>query len=94
MQYFGFGSSSSEETSLKCDDMQRHNDSTVAIETQRLQATLPGLRKSNSESDDENPKDRIRKIEKRAAATQQRSLDKKIQALTGEWLSLTSSWLL
>ena len=78
MQFFGFGQSETADPSLQDTDV-----TSVVVESQRAQPTTPTLRKSASDADDDAPKDRIRKIERRAAATQQRSLDKKIQALNG-----------
>jgi hypothetical protein len=78
MQFFGYGGQESVEP-----EAQGFDQTSIVVDSQRSQPTTPTLRKSVSELDEDGPKDRIRKIERRAAATQQRSLDKKIQALNG-----------
>jgi hypothetical protein len=85
MQFFGFGGAPDSDiaTSPKSDVRGQDKDSTVVFDSQRVQISTPVLRKSVSDASDDDPKDRIRKIERRAAVTQQRSLDKKIQALNG-----------
>jgi hypothetical protein len=88
MQFFGFGGAPESDIATspasQADVQVRglNKDGTV-VDSQRAQLSSPVLRKSVSETDVDDPKDRIRKIERRAAATQQRSLDKKIQALNG-----------
>lgn len=78
MQFFGFGGQDPASSVA-----QEINDTPVILDSQRAQPTTPTLRKAGSDAEEDGPKDRIRKIERRAAATQQRSLDKKIQALNG-----------
>ena len=75
--FFGFGQAGVAQVN------QDAQDTSQIVDSHRPQPTTPTLRKSASDADEDSPKDRIRKIERRAAATQQRSLDKKIQALNG-----------
>jgi hypothetical protein len=87
MQFFGFGGAPDSDICTSpaslTEGRNQDKDSSIVLDSHRAQLSSPVLRKSVSETDVDDPKDRIRKIERRAAATQQRSLDKKIQALNG-----------